>query len=241
VDTIDSVLSAADRAWRAQGVHSADRSALAADLRDDLEAAAAEGAGPQELIGPDVAGFARRLADEAGVRRNLPEYARFTSTALIGAALGALIGYQLMANLYTVVYEAVDFPDSSRLPLELALAVYYGIPAAIVAAGAVGAVRWRLRDVHRVRETSWAMALLLPLAGLLATPVVMGFAWATGYSTDPAVLVIEVAMVMAALSGAVYLARRWSLRERPAAAAEPPLSAAGAGTTGTGTAGTGMV
>ncbi|BBH71616.1 hypothetical protein ACTI_83010 [Actinoplanes sp. OR16] len=227
MDTIDSVLSAADQAWRSYGVHPPDRAALAADLRGDLEAAVADGAGPHELIGPDVAGFARRLADEAGVRRHHPTYARLFSTMLIGAALTAVIAYELVTALSPMMIRAVDLDDPARVPLVVALAVYYGIPAAIVVAGAVLAVRWRLRDLHRVRETCRAMILLLPIAGLLVTPVVMGFAWATGYSTDPVVVAFEVAMVMAALSGATYLARRWALRERQGAATPPPMTTAG--------------
>ncbi|MEU8086872.1 hypothetical protein AB0B57_25065 [Micromonospora sp. NPDC049101] len=57
----------------------------------------------------------------------------------------------------------------------------------------------------------------MPAAGIVVTPITVGFAWATDYSTAPAVVVAEIAMVLAALAGATMLARRLSLREgRPA-------------------------
>jgi hypothetical protein len=59
------------------------------------------------------------------------------------------------------------------------------------------------------------MALLLPLTGILVTPVTMAFAWTTDYSTSSPVVVTEVLIVLAALAGATVLARRWALRERP--------------------------
>ncbi len=47
MDTIDRLLGEADQAWRGYGVGSADRATLAADLRLDLRAAAADGAIPR--------------------------------------------------------------------------------------------------------------------------------------------------------------------------------------------------
>ncbi|MEU7755061.1 hypothetical protein [Micromonospora sp. NPDC049171] len=42
----------------------------------------------------------------------------------------------------------------------------------------------------------------MPAAGIVVTPITVGFAWATDYSTAPAVVVAEIAMVLAALAGA---------------------------------------
>lgn len=211
MDPIDQTLATADRAWRRHGVRRDDRVALAADLRLDLESAAADGVGPAQLLGGDVPGFARRLADEAGVRREPPEFGRLLGTALAGAALGALLGYfawRLGAP------EALRLPDlESSIPVQVAVGIYYGIPAAGVVAGAVAAVRYRLRELARIRATTHAMLLLLPLAGLIVTPVTMGFAWSTGYSTSAPVLLAEVLLVAGALGGATVLARRWALRE----------------------------
>ncbi|MFY1691755.1 hypothetical protein [Plantactinospora sp. WMMB782] len=225
MDTIDNVLAEADRAWRAYGIGRTDRAALAADLRLDLEAAAADGGDPAQLVGADVAGFARRLAEEAGVRRVRREYGRLVRTALAGAALGGVAGYAVLAALYPLFVRAVDIPRSIEIPVQLAVVGYYGVPAAIVVAGAVTAVRLRLGDLPQIRRTAWLMGALLPVAGILVTPLTMAFAWSTGYSNAPEVVLAEVAMVLGALAGATMLARRLSLLDRRATPdATPPES-----------------
>ncbi|MET8091404.1 hypothetical protein [Micromonospora sp. NPDC005220] len=221
MDIIDSLLGEADQAWRAYGVDSADRAALAADLRLDLRAAAADGGDPVQLIGGDVAGFARRLADEAGVRRVRRGYGRILGTALIGAVLGAVLGYGLLMAAYPAFVRMFDAPRSIHVPTQLAVAVYYGVPAAVVAVGAVIAVRTRLRDLPRIQKTARIMSMLLPAAGIIITPITIAFAWSTDYSTAPAVVVAEIGMVLAALAGATVLARRLSLREGRVASDTP--------------------
>ncbi|WP_410813560.1 hypothetical protein [Micromonospora sp. 067-2] len=225
MDTIDSVLAEADQAWRAYGVGSADRAALAADLRMDLRAAAADGGDPVQMLSGDVAGFARRLADESGIRRVRRDYDRLLGTALIGAVVGGVLGYGLLTVGYQTFTRMMDIPRSSHVPIQLAVAVYYGIPAAVVVAGAVTAVRIRLRDLPEIRRTARIMGVLMPVAGIVITPITMAFAWSTGYSTAPAVVVSEIAMVLAALAGATVLARRLSLRSGQGASDTPRTDA----------------
>ena len=215
MDPIDSTLATADRAWRAYGVRPADRAALAADLRLDLESAAADGVGPAQLLGTDVPGFARQLADESGVHREPPEFGLLLGTALVGAVLGAALGVAVLALAEPITARFADSSPRTSLPVQVWVGIYYGIPAALVAAGAVAVVRYRLRELARIRATAWAMALLLPLTGILVTPVTMAFAWTTDFSTSSPVVVTEVLIVLAALAGATVLARRWALRERP--------------------------
>jgi hypothetical protein len=211
VSPVDKVMATAEHEWRAYGVRRSDRAALAADLRLDLESAAADGIAPAQLLGTDVRGFARQLADEAGVERMPPEYLRLLGTMLVGAALGAVLGYVVL------VFAGRPFvgllQELGAVPIQLAVVVYYAIPAAVVVAGAVAAVRFHLRDLPRVRATAWAMMLLLPIAGAVITPVTMAFAWTTDYSTSAHVVLAEIVIVAAALAGATVLARRWSLRE----------------------------
>jgi len=214
VDPIDDALAIADRTWRHHGVQRADREALAADLRLDLESAAADGVAPDRLLGEDVSTFARRLADEAGVRREPPELGRLIGTALTGAVLGAAVGFAFFVLFFRIVVGLLDMPRGLHMPVQVAVAIYYGIPATIVVAGAVAAVRYHLSAVPRIRATVHAMCLLLPLAGIVVTPITMGFAALTGYSTSAPVVVAEMLLVLAALAGATVLARRWALREQ---------------------------
>lgn len=81
-------------------------------------------------------------------------------------------------------------------------------------AGAIIAVRVRLTDMPRIRPTVHAMTVLLPLAALVITPITMGFAWTTNYSTSAPAVLIEMVLVAGALGGSIVLARRWALRER---------------------------
>ncbi len=214
MDTVDGALAAVDKAWRAYGVGPADRAALADDLRFDLREAVADGRTPQDLLGPDAAAFARRLADEAGVERIPAENGRLLGSATIGAALGAVAAF-LVLTAYPLIFQNFDISHPTRVPLQLAIGAFYGIPAVAVLAGALIAVRVRLKDLPQVRPTVYAMAVLLPLAALLITPITMGFAWTTGYSTSALVVLAEIALVGGALAGAIVLARRWVLRERP--------------------------
>jgi len=140
-------------------------------------------------------------------------------TALIGAVLGAALGYAVLLLAYPVFFDRFDLPRN--MPIQLAVGLYYGIPAALVAVGAVAAVRIHLRDVPHMRSTANAMSVLVPLAGLVITPVTMAFAWTAGYSTSAPVALAETALVAGALAGATVLARRWSLREP---AEERPLA-----------------
>jgi hypothetical protein len=115
VDSIEETLATAERAWRAHGVPRADRVALAADLRLDLESAAADGVGPAQLLGEDVPGFARRLAEEAGIRREPPELGRLLGTALVGGALGTTAGLGALLLLYRLLGSSPSEPTPARL------------------------------------------------------------------------------------------------------------------------------
>lgn len=213
MDTIDDAVAIAEAQWRAYGVTEAGRAALAADLRSELEAAATDGVTPAQLLGDDLPGLARRLADEAGVARVPAEYARIVRTALGGAVAGAAVGYLAMMIIHPVAVHLVDLPRSFKVPLLLAIVVHFGIPAALLVTGAATAVRTRLRDLPKVRATANRMLLLIPLAGIVGTLITIAFAWSTGFSLVLAVVAVEIGLVVAAVIGATVLARHWALRE----------------------------
>ncbi|GIF71372.1 hypothetical protein [Asanoa siamensis] len=89
----------------------------------------------------------------------------------------------------------------------------YATLSALVLASSLLTVWFRLR--HRLpamARTVLAMALLLPLAGVIATPITMAFAATVNYSTALPVVAVEFALFGGILAGAVVLARRWALR-----------------------------
>lgn len=159
-------------------------------------------------------GLARRLADEAGVERVPRDYVRVARTAVVGALLGAAVGYLVLLTVYPLMVSLIDIPRTSEVPELLAVFVYYGSAAAIVVVGAIMAVRLHLRDLPRIRATGNAMMLLLPLAGVAVTPIAITFVGMTGYDDSIPTVFAEVALVVAALAGATVLARRWALRDR---------------------------
>ncbi|MFE9202706.1 hypothetical protein [Micromonospora sp. NPDC007230] len=213
MDLIDEAIATAEREWRAYGVHRQDRVALAADLRLELQSAAADNVTPEQLLGADLRDFARRLADEAGVRRTRYEYGRVVRTALTGAVLGACVGMLLLILVYPLLVAWIDAPRGFRMPILLAVLLYYGTAAALAAGGAVIAVRTRLGDLPKIRQTGNAMIVLLPIAGAVVTPITMGFAKVAGYSTHPLIVAIEAVLVTTAVAGGILLARKWALRD----------------------------
>jgi hypothetical protein len=205
--SIDQTVRSAEREWRRRHVRPADLARLSRDLRDDLTAAAAEGVAASELLGHDVPGFARRLADEAGVERVPYEFDRLLLTALVGALPGVVLAYGFLYG-----YISGPVPPPSDQPDLAAVVAAYATLAALVVVSSLLAVWLRLRHLPGMPQTVLAMALLVPMAGAIATPVTMGFAATVNYSSALPVLAIECALVGAALAGAIVLARRWALR-----------------------------
>jgi hypothetical protein len=212
VDPIDQALATVDREWRSYGLNERDRTTLAADLRLDLQAAGDDGATPSELIGPDVRGFARRLADEAGITPIPAAYSRVVGTGLVGAVLGLAVGYLVVNGVFALCVAFFDL--GFRPPLLLSASVFYVSAASFMVAGAVTTVRIHLRELPRSRATAAAMAVILPIGGALATALTMGFAALTNYSLDPVVVCTELALVVGTVVATLLLARRWSLRAR---------------------------
>ncbi|MEV0155785.1 hypothetical protein AB0H57_18840 [Micromonospora sp. NPDC050686] len=208
---VDGLLAAADREWRALGIHRRDREGLAADLRAELDAAADDGLDPTELLGGDPAEFAQRIAEEAGVDRIPPRYGQVLGVATAGAVVSLIVGFVVATVLHELFVAAFDLPREAHVPVWLAGGVFYGGVAAFVVAGVVLALRVALRGVPRIRHTANRMALLLPPALAAGTAAAVGFARALDYPLTPLAIGIEVALVLAAFLAAAARARRWSV------------------------------
>ncbi|WP_433348752.1 hypothetical protein [Micromonospora sp. CA-111912] len=190
MQNVDDVIAVAEHEWRSMGIAQRDRTALANDLREELEAAVADGVTPEQLLGDsDIRAFARNIATEAGTSRLPYDTKRLLLTALAGATPGLALAWVFLWWLPNAPY----------------------VGAVVAFVGALLTVKIRMSDIAAIGRTVWTMALLLPIAGILITPVTMSFAWATGYSTALPVVFFEVAIVAGALSAATLLARRWAL------------------------------
>jgi len=222
--SIDQTVRSAEREWRRRHVRPADLARLSRDLRDDLTAAAAEGVAASELLGTDVRGFARRLADEAGVERVPYEFDRLLLTALLGALPGVAFAYGLLYG-----YISGPVPAPSDQPDAAAVVGTYAVLASLVVLSSLLTVWFRLRHLPAMPATVLAMALLVPVAGVVVTPVTMAFAATVNYSDALPVLAVECGLVGAALAGAIVLSRRWALRGWGSSGDAPSqLSATGA-------------
>ncbi|MEV0330412.1 hypothetical protein AB0H63_28735 [Micromonospora echinospora] len=209
--TVDNLLAAADREWRALGIRRRDRVTLTADLRTELEAAAVDGLDPAELLGTDPTEFALRIAEEAGMERTPPRYGQILGVASAGATLSLVVGYVVAIGLHQAFVSAFDLSRDARVPVWLAAGVFYGGVAAVVIAGAVLAVRFALRDTPRIRHTTTRMTLLLPLAAAAGIAAAAAFGRSLDFPLTPLAIGTEVAIVLAAFLAATALARRWSV------------------------------
>ncbi|MFB9239127.1 hypothetical protein ACFFWC_26960 [Plantactinospora siamensis] len=208
---VDGLLATADREWRALGLRPHDRARLVGDLRAELDAAAAEGLDPAELLGPDPAGFARRIAEEAATKPIPPRYGQLLGVASAGGILSVLLGYFVVSGLTDAFAAVFDLPRGVRVPLWLAAGVFYAGVAAVVVAGAVLAVRLALRDVPGIRHTAARMVVLLPPALAVGTVAAVGFGSALDFRLTPLVIGTEAALVLVAFLLATGLARHWSV------------------------------
>jgi hypothetical protein len=208
---VDKLVTATDRQWRTLGVRPGDRVTLAADLRAELEAAAADGLDPAGLVGADVTGFARRVAEEAGVPRTPPLYGQVLGVATAGALLSLVVGYCVVIGLHDVFVAAFDLPRDVHVPIWLAAAVFYGGIAAVVVTGAALGVRLVLRQASRIGDTARRMSLLLPPALAAAIAAAAAVGWALDFALTPAVIGAEAAIVLTTFLAATAAARRLSV------------------------------
>ncbi|WP_018253819.1 hypothetical protein [Salinispora mooreana] len=211
IPAVDGLLATADREWRTLGINRRDRVTLAADLRGELEAAAADGFDPAELLGSDPTEFAHRIAEEAGVERTPPRYGQILGAATVGGVVSFILGWALVLGLHDVFTTAFDLSPDVHMPTLLGPAVMYGSVVVAVVAGAILAVRVAQRDAPRIQHTVARMALLLPPALAVSTAAAAVVGWALGYAFNPLAIGVEVAIVLAGFLAATALARYWTV------------------------------
>ena len=208
LESVEAVRAELDAAWRRLGIRLADRREMAEDIVADLRAGAAEGLDPHAMIGPDVDTFARQVVDARGVPPLEHGYGRMLLGGLLGAVAAVTVG---SLPTEAALGRLSSLQQSGRDQWVWALSAY-GVLAVACTAAALTGIAVALRGLVAVRATVWRAALLLPVAGVVITPLTMSFAAATGYDTATRTVLLETGMVLGACAAAVVGARRWALR-----------------------------
>jgi hypothetical protein len=203
--TVDEVVTAAELHWRRSGIARSDRDTMSRDLRQELDAAAADGADMHDLTSGDIPAFARDIAAAAGATA-VPFDTRPVLVAALLGALPGLVTYVMVWWLPDLRGIRNDWPPTlfsdphGHAVFQL---VEYVIIPLIVITGAVTAVWWRRRQHAAIGRTLAALALLLPIAWLCTVGIFLVIVLPGLFNT----FVIGTAL----LALATAVARRWAV------------------------------
>lgn len=214
---IESWLEKVDAHWRSRGLSFGVRVGLGEELLADLREALAIGATPDELITPDPQTFAEQVAAASGVRMSEPRRALVsTAPAIVGVGLAGAAGGA--AAIWIVAFPFM-VPLLDRFMVSptsdlLSILFVYAVFALLTTACAVGAIAyvWRA-DPFTPRLVSFVAPAIL-LSGAASVLPTMGLAGAFGYRTDVPLVILEILLVTAFVTGGI-LAGRWAALRRP--------------------------
>ncbi|WP_432510898.1 hypothetical protein [Kineococcus sp. SYSU DK001] len=217
-----------------------ERQELLQDVRADLLVAhAATGStNPRVLLGTDTATFAADVVRERGLQRPRGRY----TTVLVFAVVAVLVAVVAIWPLLHEVFDAVNPSPSGPMPItagttieadgsikypaepltagqEAVMIGGWALGGLMVAALMVVGVHVALRRRARAAATVWRAAVLIPVSVAVTLPAAMFYAKQTDYSTAPAVVIFECALVLGGAIMAVVVARWWAFRTQPSTVA----------------------
>ena len=191
---VDATTAGLERALRRLHIAAADRRAIVAEVRADLEAAAADGVSPSALIGPDVEAFAREAAEARG---HQPREAQYPSIVIGGtlAAVGGTVAAYLLIVEFLVPLFSSWFDLDGHYPVAGPVVAWAGMAVAAVLVTLL-VLHLLLRGRAAARETVRRASVLVPLAMAAGIAVAV----AVGQSNDYAVGVVVVEAVLIVVS-----------------------------------------
>jgi hypothetical protein len=201
----DAATAELERALRRLHIAADDRRAIVAEVRADLEAAAADGRNPSALIGPDIATFAREAAEARGHQPRQAQYPRVAIGGTLAAVGGAVAAYLLIVEFLVPLFSSW-FDLDGHYPVAGPVVAWAGMALAAVLVTLV-VLHLLLSGRAAARETVRRASVLVPLAmaGGIAAAV------AVGQSNDYAVGVVVVEAVLIVVPVAIALVvARWS-------------------------------
>lgn len=207
-----AALVRARRTWRRAGVRRADRAALAEEIAGEVLAAAADGYGPDSVLGEDVAVTARALALERGLAGRSLQVATMLWVVLAGVLLGS--STVIMTLLMPYLSDALDL---GRSDVDGPVAVTISITSCAMAVLLPVLGTWAAlhhRGDPRAGATARWLAAVLPVAGMAGALLAVVAAAPLEYSwLDPAPF--AAAIFLAWCAGAGLVARHLAVRFAP--------------------------
>ena len=207
---IRAVTAELDRSLRRLKLARGDRRTIVEEVRGDLQTAAADGASPETLIGPDVDAFAREAVEAGGYRPRPHDYPRTLVGGVLAAGVTLVAAYLLIVELLQPAL-ASWFTLDGDYPSAGPVVVLGGI-AVVGVLGTLGALAWLLADRPAARETVRRAALLLPFGVFVGIAAAFAVARDPDYSVTVATVSTQVALVAFPVIAALGISRRWALR-----------------------------
>lgn len=187
-----AIVRAARRAWYRAGVRRRDRHALAAELHQDLAAAADS----RDVLGDDPAVAARDWAAERGLTDRRLRLPVVWAAALIPAVFASGAVLALLYEAFTNNGDTILNHFSSWIVLAMYFATGVAAYAAMVV-GVASALAW-LHD-STAGITARTLAAVLPVGAVLTTFAGVGTAAAEGFRTDRHSVTLDIGTVLLAL------------------------------------------
>ncbi|MCZ2847907.1 hypothetical protein [Modestobacter sp. VKM Ac-2978] len=204
---VHAALTELDRSLQRLHLTRADRRAIVADVRTDLQAAAADGVSPAALVGPDVDAFARETVEAGGYRPRPRGYPRLVIGGVLTAIVAVVVAYLLVVEVLTPLLASWFTLDGSY-PTAGPIVAYVGIALVGLLGTFLGVARLSAgRPAARATRTRTAQ--LLPVGA--AVGIAGAVAVAQQDLTTGATVTGQVLVVLLAIAVALGIARWWAL------------------------------
>jgi hypothetical protein len=205
---VDALVAELDKHWARAGVGPMDRHEMAHDVAEDLLAAAQNGTDPRQLLSPDLATFARQVAEARDVALIRVEPARVVLGVLLGAGMMLALSWAAFPYVHTYLTDHVQLKQ--RYPVA-GVAVAAAVLGLVLLGGALLGLRTALVGRPVGRATVRRAAVLLPSGFVGAGLVVVVITTLTGNRDSSSATVMDfLAAIWGCLGAAVY-ARRTTL------------------------------
>lgn len=201
-DLLLTFVDRVEKVWIRLGVAPTARRRLVLQLEADLAAAHNAGASVADLVSADPVAFAVELAQSEDVVLMAPPPEPTRQAVILTAILGGIAGAAFAwVFIETGPVGDLVFGQGPGLREKYAWIPLQTLAVLVTLTGIAGSVWWRFRAAPGVRNLALRTTSLAAVGGVVAFMPLVGFAWATDYSTSAYSLVLG-SVVAAAILGA---------------------------------------